>query len=164
MEEIWRPIYEGKYEVSNLGNVKSFARYKDGKLMKPSIRKDGYLEVHLSNNGSKLCLVHRLVLQAFLPIDDKEVNHKNHDKSDNRLENLEWCSSSENSRFRKKWEGCSSQYKGVCWHKNKWISRCRIDGNLFHIGCFDDEQDAGKAYNDFVIKHNLQQFTILNSI
>ena len=164
MEEIWRPIvgYEGKYEVSNLGNVKNV---KTGRILKPSSDYDGYLLVNLYDNGRKMFKVHRLVLQTFLPIEEnKEVNHKNHIKNDNRLENLEWCSHSENNRFRKKWEGCSSQYRGVSWLKshNKWRVKCSLDGEVIYLGLFDVEQEAGKAYNDFVIKHELQHFTILN--
>jgi len=167
--ETWLPIveYDGKYEVSDLGRVKSFARYKDGKIIKPLFNKFGYLHVVLSNNEKKQHSIHRLVLQTFLPIDEiKEVNHKNHIKSDNRLCNLEWCFPSENVRFRKKREGLSSQYIGVSWHKsiNKWRANCNINKKQNYIGYFDDEKDAGKAYNDFVILHNLQQFVILNDI
>ena len=163
--ESWLPIvgYEGKYEVSDFGNVKNV---KTGRILK-LLNAKGYLHVNLFNNGRKQHSVHRLALLTFLPIDEiKEVNHKNHIKSDNRLENLEWCSRSENTRFRKKWEGTSSQYVGVSWNKNekKWTAKCRFDGKNIHIGYFDDEHDAGKAYNDFVIKHDLQQFVILNNI
>jgi hypothetical protein len=159
MEEIWRPIvsYEGKYEVSNLGNVKNA---KTDRILKFSPNTFGYFMVSLNCYP---CYVHRLVLQTFLPIDEnKEVNHKNHIASDNRLENLEWCSSSENTRFQKKRKGLTSQYKGVSWHINKWRVQCKIDDKRINIGRFDDEKDAGKAYNDFVIKHDLQHFTILN--
>jgi hypothetical protein len=163
LEERWLPIvgYDGKYEVSDLGRVKSFARYKDGRILKHKIDK-GYLRVELKG---KIYSIHRLVLQAFLPIDEiKQVNHMNHIKTDNRLCNLEWCSPSENLRFRKKREGLSSQYIGVCWFKRdkKWQASCKIDGKLIYIGIFDDEHDAARAYNDFIIKHDLQHFTILN--
>jgi len=160
--ESWLPIvgYEGKYAVSDFGNVRNA---KTGRILKPS-NSDGYLRVNLSNNGVKTFLVHRLVIETFFPIDDKEVNHKNHITTDNRLENLEWCSRSENLRFRQKREGLSSQYIGVSWNFNKWRVRCQINGKDIHIGRFDDEYDAGKAYNDFVIKHDLQQFVILNKI
>jgi hypothetical protein len=163
VEERWLPIvgYEGLYEVSDLGRVKSFARYKDGKILKPTIY-GGYLRVELKDKTNK---IHRLVLQAFLPIDEfKQVNHMNHIKTDNRLCNLEWCSPSENLRFRKKREGLSSQYIGVCWFKRdkKWRASCCIDSKVIHIGYFDDEHDAGRAYNEFIIKHNLQHFTMLN--
>ena len=77
---------------------------------------------------------------------------------------MEWCSSSENMRFQTKREGLSSQYRGVCWNKNvnKWQTSCRFNGKKKHLGLFDDERDAGRAYNEFIIKHNLQHFTILN--
>jgi len=164
--ESWLPIvgYEGKYEVSDFGNVRNV---KSGRILKSSPNNNGYLLVDLYNNGRKTFLVHRLVLQTFLPIDDfKDVNHKNHIKTDNCFENLEWCSSSENQRFKKKRESCSSQYIGVCWYNrlNKWRVQCTFNSKNIHIGYFDDEYDAGKAYNDFVIKHNLQQFVILNKI
>jgi len=167
--ESWLPIvgYDGKYEVSDLGRVKSFARYKDGKIIKPKFDKDGYMIVNLCNNGVKNWKVHRLVLLTFLPIDEiKQVNHMNHITTDNRLCNLEWCSSSENNRFQRKREGCSSQYVGVTWFKNtkKWVAKCRFDGKNIYIGTFDDEKDAGKAYNDFVIKYDLQHFAKLNEI
>jgi hypothetical protein len=162
VEERWLPIDEN-YKVSDLGRVKSFAKCKNGKIMKPIISSNGYFVTQLGRKNQYL--IHRLVLQTFLPIDVmKEVNHKNHIKTDNRLCNLEWCSRSENERFKKKHEGCSSQYKGVSWFKsrNKWEASCKIDGKKIHLGRFDDEHDAGRAYNEFVIKNDLQHFTILN--
>ena len=169
MTEEWRSIdgYEGIYKISNLGRVESLARYgTKGGIIKKIIHKLGYEYVYLNNNGKKKCYVHRLVLETFLPTDGKEVNHKNHIKNDNRLENLEWCSRSENVRFCKKRKGCTSQYLGVSWDKkyNKWKAECRINLKSNYLGCFDDEKDAGKAYNDFVIKSNLQHFTKLNEI
>ena len=161
MEEEWRSIvgYEEKYEVSNFGNV----RNKKGKIMKYS-NVGNYLQIGLCDKNQKKFYIHRLVLDAFLPINEiKEVNHKNHITQDNRLCNLEWCSPSENKRFQKKREGLTSQYKGVRWLKGKWRTQCRLDGKQIHIGYFDDEKDAGKAYNNFVIKHWLQDFNILNN-
>jgi hypothetical protein len=163
--ESWLPIvgYEGKYAVSDFGNVRNA---KTGRIMKLSPNKDGYLHTILSNKGRKTCSVHRLVLETFLPTDGKEVNHKNHIKTDNRLENLEWCSRSENLRFRKKREGLSSQYIGVCWFKRdkKWHATCRLNGKKIYLGTFDTEEEGAKAYNVFIIKHDLQHFTKLNEI
>jgi len=166
VEEEWRPIvgYEGLYEVSNLGRVKGL---KCGKILKPSPNKNGYLCLHLYNKGRNRFRVHRLVLLTFLPIDEiKEVNHKNHIKTDNRLCNLEWCSRSENVRFQNKREGCSSQYIGVTWCKsnNNWNAQCRIDGVQFYLGTFDTEEEAGRAYNNFVISKGLQDFVNLNKL
>jgi len=162
MEEIWKPIIDCvKYEVSNMGNVKNI---KTSRILK-FLSLCGYSHVVLYDNGRKQCLVHRLVLQAFLPIDEiKEVNHKNHIKTDNRLENLEWSTRSENARFQKKRKELSSQYIGVYWNKKskKWKAQTKINNKSIYIGIFDNEEDAGKAYNDCIIKHNLQQFAILN--
>jgi len=163
MEE-WKPIkdYKRKYEVSNMGKVKNV------KTDKTLIAMDcgGYSQVGLYNNKRKIFYIHRLVLQAFLPTEeDLECNHKNHIKTDNRLENLEWVSRSQNVRFRKKYLS-SSQYKGVTWNKieNVWKVNCSVNNKNVYLGRFDDEKEAGKAYNDFVILHNLQDFTILNNL
>lgn len=112
MKEIWKDIngYEGLYQVSNLGRVKSLERYKENhsKLQKieektkvPSIDNAGYLKVTLSkDNKSKNARIHRLVAETFiLNIENKStVNHKNGVKTDNRVDNLEWCSYCENNK------------------------------------------------------------------
>jgi hypothetical protein len=168
-EERWLPIvgYEN-YKVSDLGRVKSIPRNGTiGGLLKLSIgvKDDRYYYTTLyKDKKPHRLLVHRLVLLTFLPIDEiKEVNHKNHITQDNRLCNLEWCSPSENKRYVRKQKNCSSQYTGVYWNKNKkWEVACRLNGKKVYIGSFDDEHDAGRAYNEFIIKHNLQHFTMLN--
>ena len=111
MEEIWKDIvgYEGLYQVSNLGRVKSCERmivhFRGGlRKLKEKIRKaakdtDGYLVLDLYRNGKgKFHKVHRLVAISFLETQDgkNEVNHINGQKEDNNINNLEWCNSSEN--------------------------------------------------------------------
>lgn len=96
--EIWKPIegYEGVYEVSNLGNVKSlnYARTKKPNLLTQHADKDGYMKVTLyKKTGNKLVFVHRLVAKAFIPNPNNFplINHKDEIKSNNSVENLEWC-------------------------------------------------------------------------
>lgn len=113
MEETWKSVvgYEGLYEVSNLGNVRSVDRTlncKDGKikhrkghLLSPKTD-EGYFRVSLSKDGvKKLYKVHRLVAMAFIPNPDNlpVVNHKDEDKKNNKVENLEWCTVQYNSTY-----------------------------------------------------------------
>lgn len=113
MKEIWKDIegYEGCYQVSNLGNVRSLDRIignalRKGKILKELKNKDGYLVVGLHKDGKrKKFFMHRLVAQAFIPNPDnkKEVNHMNicnlsidENKKYNAIENLEWTTHDEN--------------------------------------------------------------------
>ena len=100
MEE-WRavPGYEGLYMVSNIGNVKSLIK---NKIIKYFINKKGYRLVSLSKNGIiKKFSVHRLVAQAFIPNPDNlpQVNHKDEDKTNNNVDNLEWCDAKYNNNY-----------------------------------------------------------------
>lgn len=115
IEEIWKDVvgYEGLYQVSNLGRVKSLdrytvRRYKGGKtheqlykgiLLKNIIDSDGYFIVSLrKNKTAKLKKVHRLVCEAFIsnPENKPQVNHIDGNKQNNKLDNLEYCNASEN--------------------------------------------------------------------
>lgn len=114
MIEEWRPIegYEGLYEVSSYGRVRSVDRFivdslghrkfYKGKVLIPVKSNLGYLLVSLCCNGKhKGITVHRLVAQAFLPNPDNlpEINHKDEDKTNNSVENLEWCDRSYNINY-----------------------------------------------------------------
>lgn len=113
--EIWKDIkgYENLYQVSNTGKIKSLERYGNSKsngkfLIKEKIRKTttttaGYEYVVLANNGkNKTILVHRLVAETFIPNPENKkcVNHKDENKSNNNVENLEWCDYEYNNTYK----------------------------------------------------------------
>ena len=142
MEEIWKAVegYEGKYEVSNLGRVRSverkttlcnqhgeFQRKEHGRIKSQGMnRKDGYRNVKLYRDGKERTLyVHRLVAQAFIPNPDNlpEVNHKDEDTTNNRVDNLEWCSSKYNSNYG---AGSLARYQ----QKSYRVARIDKDGNI----------------------------------
>ena len=112
--EIWKPIegYEGLYEVSSLGNVRSldrldiykgkYKRYFKGKNLIPIFDRGGYLQIMLSKNGKvQTYKLHRLVAKAFIPNPDNlpQVNHKDENKQNNCVDNLEWCDSTYNINY-----------------------------------------------------------------
>ena len=103
MGENWKPVvgYEGLYECSNMGNVRSlnYRHTNTIKTLSPSINKDGYIRVHLWKNcKGKVLAVHRLVAEAFVPNPNNkpQIDHINTDKTDNRVENLRWVTKKEN--------------------------------------------------------------------
>lgn len=108
--EIWKPVvgWEKYYEVSNEGKVKSKERYRKMGLMgnvkmPPKLlnlnTKHPYIRVSLTGEGSKIVSVHRLVAEAFLPNPENKlyVNHKDCNTHNNTVDNLEWCTQSENT-------------------------------------------------------------------
>lgn len=113
--EIWKIIkgYENLYEVSNKGNVRSIKRKM---LLKPFDNGLGYLRVWLyKKNKRELFYIHRLVAETFIPNPNNlpEVNHINEDKTDNRVENLEYCDRMYNVNFGTRSRSASKSMKGV---------------------------------------------------
>jgi predicted XRE-type DNA-binding protein len=100
MDELWKDIpgYEGHYQISNLGRVKSI-KFKNHRIMKTKVDM-GYEQIglRLPNKIKKFFKIHRLVAKAFIsnPNNYPQVNHKDGNKLNNHVENLEWCSSSQN--------------------------------------------------------------------
>lgn len=108
INENWKPVkgYEGLYEVSDLGNVRSLNYKKTGdvRLMHPAKNKDGYLHLGLRKDGEyRQYGVHRIVAEAFIPNPDNlpQVNHKDENPLNNNVSNLEWCTCMYNNNYGK---------------------------------------------------------------
>ena len=133
--------YEGLYKVSNLGRVRSLDRkvhnyLKKGRILRQSIMKEGYCTVALCMDTQNTVLVHRLVAEAFIQnLENKpQVNHKNCKKTDNNLENIEWCTRSENMKhaFKNGLLTIPSTLgrRGYDWPVRKDIIQYTIDGEF----------------------------------
>lgn len=161
--EIWKdvPGYEGLYEVSNLGRVKSLSRVvlKKGlypfksktKILKPTIDSYGYAKVAFYvDKSKKVFKVHQLVAMAFLnhkPNGHKlVVNHINFIKDDNKLKNIEVITQRENSN--RKHLKSTSKYVGVFWNKRakKWTAKISKKRKNIFLGYFNCETKASEAY------------------
>ena len=147
------PGYEGLYQVSNLGNLKSL-KFGKQKILKLVANSNGYYENGLlKNNKNNRGKIHQLVAMAFLghkPDGTHKlvVDHINDNKLDNRVENLQIVTQRFNCR--KNQIGYSSKYKGVGWNKtyNKWRSRIMINKKEIHLGYFENELEAHLAYQN----------------
>ncbi len=163
--EIWKDIpgYEGKYQVSNLGRVKGVDRYEDwrgtirkrkGKIKSQNVDKNGYYRVNISKEGKRETIaVHILVSMAFLGHKpdgyNKIIDHKEEgDKSYNIPENLQIITQRENCSKKFDKSKTTSRYTGVYWRKDikKWKSQIQINGKRKHLGYFNTQEEASKAY------------------
>lgn len=160
MEEIWKdvPEYEGLYQVSSFGRVRSL-KFGREKILKGSLTKQGYKIFGLYLDELRTYCAHQLVAMAFLghqPNGHKfVVDHINDNPLDNRVENLQIVTQRFNAR---KTQGkYSSQYKGVSWskQKNKYVAQIRINYNIKLLGFFEKEYDAHLAYQNAL--KNLEQ-------
>lgn len=177
MKEIWKDIkgYEGLYQISNLGNVKSLSKqiirsngkkqtFKEKKL-KPGLSKNGYLSVSLFKNGKgKTYMIHRLVAETFIEnINNyKCINHKDENKQNNIVNNLEWCTYEYNNQYNdkmkhrrinvlqytkdnkliKKWDGLINVEKELGISRNNITSVCK--GKRRYAGGYIWKYDKGR--------------------
>jgi len=169
IKEIFKdvPGYEGKYQVSNIGRVKSLERWRDNgyggylhkeRILKARLDKKGYLQVHLYKNYRKAFYIQSLMAMSFLGhslngTNKIVIDHINNIKTDNRIENLQLITNRENTSKDK--NGCSSIYTGVYWKKetSKWVAAIRINGKKKYIGSFLDEYRAHLAYQEILTNH-----------
>lgn len=160
MEE-WKDIegYEGLYQVSNEGRVKSlnFNHTKQEKILKCTKTKDGYLRVGLYQDWKQVRkYIHRLVAEAFIenPNNYKEVNHKDEDKTNNHVENLEWCTPNYNINYGSRTERCSKRVDQINVSTgevvHQWGSTMECGRNGFNQGtvaaCARGERKTHKGF------------------
>lgn len=173
----WRDIngYEGYYEVSNTGEIRSVDRliesitgkvyHRKPRIINQRVNKGGYKSVVLSKDGkSKTHLVHRLVASAYIsnPNNYPQINHKDEDRQNNCVENLEWCDSKYNCNYGTHKEKLSNMFinspiysKSVLQYKDdvlikKWVSMKECERNGFDHSaiskCCQGKQIAHKGY------------------
>lgn len=151
--EIWKDIegYEGLYQVSSLGRIKSFDRIikykiknkiitylKKGRIMKPHNNGRDYLNIQFKDgNIRKHLYIHIIVAKAFIPnpYNLEQVNHKNFNKTDNRVENLEWCTQAYNNTY-------GTRIQRVKEKMSKPVYQYSLDGKF--IKKYNSLQEASK--------------------
>ncbi len=158
--EIWKdiPDYEGKYQVSNLGRVKSLQRWSGTRFYNREYilnnyvnKKNGYVYVYLTkNNKSKNIRVHKLVAQAFVPNVNnyKQINHINGDKTNNNSNNLEWCSCSYNIKDMYKRLGKYDNDTQIV-NEYKKLKSCNKVAKLFNT--------TGENIRQVLIRNNIER-------
>ena len=171
-KEEWKDIlgYEGIYQVSNLGRIKSLTRYVNrsrngdalvkGRIMKFFTNKNNAFHVELKNefNIGKSRSVAKIVAETFIKNENnfEYVKHKNGNVSDNRVENLDWFTRIDVMIERNKKIKKTSNYHGICFdkNKNKWTaSVCRK-----HLGTFKTEEEAINKRNQYIKENNIDYY------
>lgn len=163
MNEIWKDVigYEGIYQVSNLGNVKSLSREKCGyrgcfitkeKILNKCIRGKRKQYYFVTFFDRKKFSTHQLMAVAFLnhTIDGHNmvVDHINNDPLDNRLENLQVITTRENTTKDKKGKKVKSIGVYLCKQTNKFRARIYVDGKTLELGRFNTELEASQVYQN----------------
>jgi hypothetical protein len=142
-----KEIFEGNYIIYSDGRIWSIKR---SKFLKASLHHSGYTRVCIGIN-KKTYNIHRLVAEAFIPNPNNlpMINHINEIKSDNRVENLEWCTNRYNITY-----SCGNKIPGVHFFKGKYRVRIYINKKHTHIGSFNTIEEANQFRLNFISEHN----------
>ena len=156
------PLKPDYFMASNLGRIKRkevAVNHSSGtglvikreKILRQSIRKDGYCTITLNaKDFDKTFLVHRIVMYSFNSMSNLIIDHKNGNKSDNRESNLRYCTHRENSHYYSEKSNTISKYVGVSYitKGKKWVASILIDAKGYTVGLFDSEIEAHLAYQE----------------
>ena len=158
MMEIWRDIegYKGLYQVSNKGRVKSLYKGSE-RILRPGIESSGYYNIILCNDSvRKTFRLHRLVAEAFIPnpYNKPQVNHKDENKKNNCVENLEWCDRVYNINYGTRNERISRkilQYSRSGEFIREWPSALEVErilgiANSHIIACCKDKRKSAGGF------------------
>lgn len=163
MKEEWKPIpdYEGYYEVSNMGGIRSVDRvvtYSNGtkrlhrgRILKHEINYKGYHRVRLSKGSkTKHLSVHQVVAQAFIPNPHgyTQVNHIDEDKDNNRVDNLEWCTVAYNNKYGNRINNSVNTYKSNT-DLGRHVLRCDMNNNVLqeYRSTYEVQKLFGKSHS-----------------
>lgn len=175
MTEEWRPVshWRGSYEVSNLGRVRSVTRTVvrgngtaqtwTGRMLRRTIGSTGYPQVHLRNrSGSTVQKVHRLVAMAFLgqPPDGCEVNHKDGNKLNPRLENLEWVTPRQNRKHA--WDTGLRNRSHLPVNCGSQNQRAKLSESI--VASAREEAKAGATYASLARKYGVHKTTMRSAV
>ena len=165
--EIWREVvgYEGLYAVSNEGRIKSlersdrFGRKYASKMLSTKKNNRGYVQIHLNKDGvCKMKLLHRIVAEAFISNPDNlpQVNHKDENKENNNVENLEWCDNLYNRRYGTGYQrSCEKHdYKAIALSHSKKVIKYDLNGNVVDTYISAKEAGIQNKISDSYIRRN----------
>ena len=162
IEEKWKDIegFEGLYQISTKGRIKSFYSNSNGKILKLKPQKKYYTSVTLVKNKKKYHFhIHRLVALAFIPNNDKKktiINHKDCDKHNNCVDNLEWCDYKYNLEYAKK----MGKWKYNKPYKCRTVYQYTLDGKFIssYESCKDAERKTNVCSRDILSVANKEPF------
>jgi hypothetical protein len=135
-----------KYIIYSDGRIWSIKR---NKFLKPSVHHTGYTRVCIDKKEYR---IHRLVAETFIPNPNNfsDINHINEIKSDNRIENLEWCTHRHNITY-----SIGNEIPGCFFFKGKYRVRIYVNNKNIHLGSFNTLEEANQFRLNFISEHNL---------